>query len=472
MLHMHTRLMIALAATALSCLAGFCLASEPANPVSSKDVREPVTADSSVKIMTLDPGHYHAALVQKNMYAQVDPLVHVYAPAGADLDSHLAKIDLFNTRAKEPTAWRERVYAGPDFFDRMLQERPGNLVVLAGNNTRKTQYILGCVKAGFNVLADKPMAITPDQYQMLLEAFKVAGEKNVLLYDIMTERYEITTMLQRELSMMPEVFGELQAGTAEKPAVTKESVHHFSKTVAGKPLIRPAWFFDVNQEGEGIVDVATHLVDLVQWECFPERILSPDDVQIISARRWSTPVTREQFKKVTGLSEFPEFLKKDVKDGVLHVFGNGEIVYSLRGKVAKVSVTWNFEAPTGGNDTHYSIMRGSKADLIIEQGKEQRYKPTLYVKNKSEASADAFERVLAAAVDKVNARVRGVTCRRTADGWEIGVDDALRTDHEQHFCEVTQKFLGYLAHGRLPDWEVPNMIVKYHTIMEAYKASR
>ena len=67
----------------------------------------------------------------------------------------------------------------------------------------------------------------------------------------------------------------MKPGSSEDPAVTKVSVHHFSKIVSGCPLQRPAWFFDVEQQGEGIVDVTTHLVDLVQWECFPEQILNP-----------------------------------------------------------------------------------------------------------------------------------------------------------------------------------------------------
>jgi len=50
--------------------------------------------------------------------------------------------------------------------------------------------------------------------------------------------------------------------------VVIESVHHFFKEVSGKPLIRPAWFFDVRQQGEALPDVGTHLVDLVQWMCF------------------------------------------------------------------------------------------------------------------------------------------------------------------------------------------------------------
>ncbi len=461
----------------------------------SKD-QNPESRMKTVRLITVDPGHYHASLVQKRMYDQVDPVVHVYAPAGPDLDAHLKRIELFNTRADDPTRWIEKVYTGPDYFERMLEEKPGNLVILAGNNTRKTQYILGCVKAGLNVLADKPMAIDPAQYELLLEAFRIAGEKRVLLYDIMTERYEIATILQRELSMAPEVFGTLEKGTVEQPAVTKESVHHFSKLVAGKPLIRPAWFFDVKQEGEGIVDVATHLVDLVQWECFPEQVLRPDDVRILSARRWSTPVTLAQFQKTTHCDRFPDFLTKDVKDGVLHVYGNGEINYTLRGHVAKVSVVWNYEAPPGAEDTHYSIMRGSRADLIIRQGREQRYQPTLYVDNKS-GDDEAFDRRLRAAIDRINARYAGVTVKRAegavsprerqvrppaeaagagpirpATGWEIVIPDALKASHEQHFVQVTDKFLGFLAAGAMPRWEVPNMIVKYHTIMEAYKASR
>ena len=73
--------------------------------------------------------------------------------------------------------------------------------------------------------------------------------------------------------MQPELFGTLVKGTTDDPAISKVSVHHFSKIVSGAPLKRPQWFFDVRQQGEGIVDVTTHLVDLVQWEAFPEQTL-------------------------------------------------------------------------------------------------------------------------------------------------------------------------------------------------------
>ena len=37
-----------------------------------------------IQLVVLDPGHYHAALVQKKTYNRVSPLVLVYAPDGPE----------------------------------------------------------------------------------------------------------------------------------------------------------------------------------------------------------------------------------------------------------------------------------------------------------------------------------------------------------------------------------------------------
>jgi hypothetical protein len=123
--------------------------------------------DYPISLMTLDPGHFHAALVQKTMYDQVSPVVHVYAPEGDDVKLHLKRIEGFNTRTENPTSWKEIVYTGADFFEKMIQEKPGNVVVISGNNQKKTAYILTSVQNGLNVLADKPMVITPEEFPML-----------------------------------------------------------------------------------------------------------------------------------------------------------------------------------------------------------------------------------------------------------------------------------------------------------------
>lgn len=430
-------------------------------------------AGAQVKLLTVAPGHFHAYLVQNRMYPQLAPEVHVYAPEGPELEAHLKKIESFNTREKDPTDWKTTVYRGEDFLEKMLQEKKGNLVVLAGNNANKTRYILESVKAGLNVLSDKPMAINPENFEMLKEAFAIAKKNNVLLYDIMTERYEITAMLQRYFVQCPDVFGTIDPGTPENPSVTKESVHHFSKIVAGSPLRRPPWFFDVKQQGEGIVDVSTHLVDLVQWELFPEQVIQDADVKMLKARSFTTAITPEQFTQTTACETFPAYLQAYKKpDGNIEIPCNGEFVYSLRGVHCKISVIWNYEAPAGTADTHFSLMRGTQVSAVIRQGKEQGFKPMLYLDLRPGVDAASVEPALTKAIAEANKKWPGVEAKKIETGWQIVIPKEYVVGHEAHFGQVTSKYLGFLDAGKMPDWEVPNMIQKYRTIMEAYKMSR
>jgi hypothetical protein len=103
---------------------------------------------NEVKLITLDPGHFHAALVQKRMYPGVSKRVSVYAPLGFDLTEHLNRIARFNLRGEDPTSWELDVHTGPDFFERMLKERSGNVVVISGRNRGKIDRIKACIDAG------------------------------------------------------------------------------------------------------------------------------------------------------------------------------------------------------------------------------------------------------------------------------------------------------------------------------------
>jgi predicted dehydrogenase len=423
-----------------------------------------------VKIVTLDPGHFHAALVQKTNYADVDSTVYVYAPAGNDLQWHLDRIKGYNTRQDSPTNWNEQIYIGEDFFAKMIAEKKGNVVILSGNNKKKTEYILTSLENQFNVLADKPMAIDSKGFRQLKKAFRAAAENKLLLYDIMTERFEITTILQRELSLLPEVFGELEKGSPENPAITKESVHHFYKYVSGKVLTRPAWFLDGSQQGEGIVDVMTHLVDLVQWECFPEQVIDTAQISINSAKRWSTDISLSQFKSITAMEEFPTYFRNNIlKDTLLKIYCNGEINYRLRGVHARTSVVWKYRAPEGTGDTHYSIMRGTKANLVIRQGKDEQFKPTLYIEPTAHGD---FEKTLQEHFKRLESQYPGVELKKSTNGWEVVIPEKYKEGHEAHFARVTERFLQYLRQGDMPSWEVPNMIAKYYTTTKALDIAR
>ena len=407
-----------------------------------------------VKFMTLDPGHFHAALVQKTMYIEVDSTIHVFAPEGLEVQDFLNKISGYNSRKEKPTQWNVETYFGDDYLDQMISRRPGNVMVVAGKNSKKIDYVLEAVKAGLNVYADKPLVINPEGFEKLKLAFKISKEKGVLIYDIMTERFECTTAMQKLISTLPNVFGELVDGTLEEPAISKESAHHFFKYVSGQPLVRPPWFFDVNEEGEGIVDVTTHLVDLVQWEAFPSEIIDSTEINMLSAKRWPTILTNTEFKKVTGLASFPTYLVKDIVDNKLNVYCNGEMNYKVRGKHAKVSVIWNYQAPEGTGDTHYSIMRGTKSNLIIRQGKDENFKPTLYIEVLDKLNfEEGFKSALS---NEITELFPGTTADKLSNSiWKINIPDEFKIGHEAHFAQVTQNYLDYLKAGELPKWEVP-----------------
>lgn len=437
-----------------------------------KVARKPV---QDVKFIELDPGHFHAALVLNRSYEGVSKDVRVFAPKGPDLEAHQKLVTAFNTREKDPTAWNEIVYTGDDYLAKALaaDAKESSVVVLAGKNNLKADYYLAAVKAGFNVLSDKPMAITPDAFAKFEEAAALAEKKGLYFADIMTERNEITTILQRALVAAKDLYGEQEKGTPEDPAVTKVSVHHFCKLVNGKPLQRPGWYYDTDQQGEAIVDVTTHLTDLVQWETFPGQILSKSDVKMCSARVWPTPITAADYEKSTGLKTWPEFLKKDVdKNNVLQCKANGEFTYALKGVHAKVSVEWHFMPPPGTGDTHYSLMRGTKAEIVIRQGKEEGFKPKVYVLPRKGQDKAALEKALAAAVAEFNKTYPGVAFKPQGEGWIMDVPQKYEIGHEAHFSQVMQMYLGWMKKGEQPADYLPNMIVKYYTLTEAWKASR
>jgi predicted dehydrogenase len=429
---------------------------------------------ADVRLMTVDPGHFHAALVQKEMYAGVSERVDVYAPVGNDLNEHLNRIAAFNKRGEQPTTWDVQVHTGPDFFQRMLRERPGNVVILSGRNRGKIAQIVESVNAGLHVLADKPWILKSDDLPMVAAALAAADAKGVVAYDIMTERFEATNSLQRALVNDKATFGDIVQGTAEEPAVYMESVHYLKKVVAGAPNIRPPWFFDTAEQGEGFNDIGTHLVDLVQWTLFPEQAIdASSDVRVLSAQRWPTSISELDFRSVTNEARFPQSLSASVKDGTLEYYCNTLVSYTLRGIHAKLNVIWDWEPPAGGGDTHFAVYRGTRARVEVRQTRADRYLPELFVVPAAAAMKPQVVAALTAKIEALKKDYPGLGVEDRGAELHITIPDALRVGHEAHFAQVTASFLKYLRDRRtLPAWERPNMLAKYHVTTKGTELSR
>ncbi len=425
---------------------------------------------SEVRLVTLDPAHFHAALVQKEMLPGVSPRSAVYAPLGPDLLEHLRRIERFNSRAENPTHWELDIHATPDSLAHMVAEKAGNVVILAGHNRTKIHKIAAAIDAGMNVLADKPWIIRAEDMPLLESALESAARKGLAAYDMMTERYEITSMLQRELVNDPAVFGEPVAGSDAEPGVYLRSVHYILKSVAGVVSLRPAFFFDTADQGEALPDVGTHLVDLVMWTLFPDQPITCAEIQIGGVKRWPTPLSIEQFRRVTGLDGFPSDLAEFVSGDRFDYQCNNQVRYRVRGIHVRLDVLWDWESPAGV-DLHHAVYRGSRARVEVRQGKDENYRPELYVIPEAETRGHVFE-ALAARIERLQQAWPGVAYEIAGAEARVTISNRLRVGHEPHFAQVLAQFLQYFKTPEsIPAWERANMLAKYFVTTRAVELS-
>lgn len=428
---------------------------------------------NEVRLMTLDPAHFHAALVQKEMVAGVSPEVAVYAPLGFDLTEHLVRVARFNHRPVDPTSWRLQIYAGPDFLERMLKERPGNVVVLSGRNRAKMDRIHRSIESGLHVLADKPWVLKSGDVAIISQALDLAESKGLVAYDIMTERFEVTSILQRELVSTPDVFGAILAGDRGDPSVLMESVHRLMKSVAGVPSLRPSWFFDTNEQGEALSDVGTHLIDLAQWSVFPGQAIDyRKEIEVLDARHWPTTLTSEQWQRVTGSAEIPPALSRYVKNGNLNYFCNNFVAYSLRGVHIQMNVLWDFEGPPPA-DSYSAKFRGTKSRVEVRQGPAENFRPEVYVVPNSGVRKSELLGALRKKIGSLQSGLEGLGVEERGDEFRLTIPDIHRVGHEAHFAQVTRRFFEFLKNPKsLPAWEKPNMLAKYYVSTTGVELAR
>ncbi len=414
------------------------------------------------RIIQLEPTHGHAAAAQGEHLNGVDADVYVYAPDKDAVAPYLEQINSFNTRKENPTRWREVTYFGNDYLQKMAEEKKGNVVVLAGNNRLKIDYIEQSVNAGMNVFSDKPMVINPAGFDRLKTVYRLATEKGLLLFDMMTERYTLINRIQKSLMQDTLLFGHLLKGTADHPSVMESSVHHYYRGGKGS---RPAWFFDVLQQGEGIVDVTTHLIDLSFWKSFPDESINyQNDVKVISAKHWPVTIKRRQFSAATSLKEIPSSLSPYMKDSTLEVYANGSITYQVKGVYNCVNVEWRPATPPGGNDLRNAYAEGTKSSILIQQDFGQN-SPKLCVQKRENVSETDFRTALMAAIALLQNEYPGLSFSGEGKTVQIIIPSELKNSHDPTF----KVFVGYLINKDMPKWEVPNTLAKYYITTTAFE---
>jgi len=419
-------------------------------------------------LVVVDPGHFHATLVQREMYPGLSPVVRVHAPLGPDLIDYLSRIARYNQQPEAATDWRLDVYAGPDFLHRLQDGPPGGIAVFSGRNRGKVEWIIAALESGLHVLADKPVIIEPADLPRFNDALSSAQERRLVLADMMTGRGNTLLRLLQALRGDAEVFGDVVRGTRDEPGVVLSGVHYLRKVVADLPNRRPAWYFDVTEQGEGLADTGVHLVDRVHETLFPEESLDwQRDLTLLAASRWPTMVSLAQFREITGESSWPERLAPWIRHDVLEYLCNGRVDYRVRGVHVRLEVRWDWQAEQG-DDTHQAIYHGTRCRLAVRQGPAERFRPELYVLPDDDVGPALRRRIAA-----LQPSYPGIGVEAVGSEWRIAIPDKLRIGHDAAFAAFTRRFLAWVADpALLPARERPNLLAKYRVTTGAVELSR
>ena len=415
-----------------------------------------------------EPGHFHAALTLRAPNPRLAPDIHVYATPGPERDAFVHLVESFNCnrRSEHATPWILHMHEGEQLLERLIQDGQGDLVVLAGRNNLKLPTIARLTRAGLHVLADKPWLTDSSQLPHLSEI----TTSPQLAMDIMTTRHAILTRLIHQVVHTQEVFGAFDSQDTTEPAIAISSVHHLYKTVNGQPLRRPAWYYDTTIQGDGLVDIQSHMIEQVQWwvlgddSCDIKR-----DVSVDSARRWSTPVPLALFTASTGLSAFPEALLPAVNNGELAYACNGELRYCLRGVSVRQTAEWRPREPDGGSDFHHIRLRGTRCNIHVRQGPDTNYKAEVHLEPVGRSD---FVPRLRAAIEAWQQRFPGLSCIPSDIGWQLITPPTLDHGHESHFALVLQEFLDHLDYGSWPEALRARIYTRYALIARALELIR
>ena len=382
-----------------------------------------------------DPGHFHAALLLFRHNDRVERTIHVYAPPGPDVDKFIALIEGFNGRAEQPTHWRLECHIADNALDELIAERRGEIVILAGRNGPRLALMHRLHDEGFHVLADKPWLTN----SAALPHLDAITSQPPLAVDVMTGRHNAMAKLRNTIIGTASIFGTLgdrSNGGAEQPALEFTSRHHLLKRVGGVPLRRPAWFYDVNEQGDGMVDIQSHYVDQAQWITDQNPGRGTDhEAEILSAARWTMPVPLEIFRESTGETAFPADLGEAVEGDVLHLACNGRIDYRLCGVLVRQHCEWGLREPEGGGDLHGFTARGENAELTVRQGPETGFQPEMRLRLHNATD-------LRKAADSWRAAFPGLEVTPSGDGGHIlRLPPSAQTGHDGQFPLMLDQFL-------------------------------
>ena len=149
------------------------------------------------------------------------------------------------------------------------------------------------------------------------------------------------------------------------------------------------------------------------------------------------------------------------------------VSYTLRGVHVWMNVAWDFEAAPGVGDRHLARFRGTRSQVEVRQGVQERFRPEVYVVPRESVDLHGVKAAVVRCIDRLQPRYPGVGVEEVEDKLRLVIPDGLRVGHKAHFAQVTRQFLDYLDNpAARPAWEKANMLAKYHVTTHGVRMAR
>lgn len=244
-----------------------------------------------------------------------------------------------------------KVYAD---YKAMLAECHPDIVTIATESGKHKTIAVDCLNAGCHVICEKPMALSTDDAQAMIDAAKKNGKKLAVCFQ---NRFNAPVQHTRE-ALEKGRFGKLFHGMVQIRWNRNEAYY------AEAPW-RGTW----EQDGGTLMNQCTHGIDLLQW------MMGEDAVRVqAQTRRFQRPIEAEDFgcaivefqSGAVGIIEGSADIYPKNLNETLSLFGEkGSVV--IGGLAVNKLETWRFSDAEAVGDTE---------DVVLDP--EAKDPPTVY----------------------------------------------------------------------------------------------
>jgi predicted dehydrogenase len=191
----------------------------------------------------------------------IDALLGEYKRDGVFVgfcDTNDARMAYYNRQLREHGALAAKQYAPKD-FSRMLREQGVDTVIVTSLDRTHHEYIIKAMRAGCDVITEKPLTIDAQKARAIIDAQQHAGKNITVTFNY---RYAPHSSKIKEL-LMRGAIGKIISVHFEWTLDTRHGADYFRR-----------WHRNKENSGGLMVHKSTHHFDLVNWwlESAPETV--------------------------------------------------------------------------------------------------------------------------------------------------------------------------------------------------------